>query len=100
MIRPAYSYYARHCAFFYAKNIHRTSFDTEIDKNNWYACHRAIGRYSDRDKDILLRVYGMRDTLADNIYEVSQIYCIDQNVIWDLLKDFERVVGEERGLVI
>jgi hypothetical protein len=56
-------------------------------------------RYSDRDQDILLRVYGMRDTLADNVYETSQIYLIDQNVIWDLIKDFERIVAKKRGLI-
>ena len=99
MNRPYYSEYVRHCARFYARNIHKPPFKTEVDKNNWYACHGAIDRYSDRDKDIILRVYGMRDTLADNVYETSKIYLIDQNIIWDMLKDFEHNVAKKRGLI-
>ena len=99
MNRPFYSEYVRHCARFYARNIHKPRFNSEVDKNNRYACNQAIERYSDRDKDILLRVYGSRDTLADTVYEASQIYLIDQNIIWDLMKDFERTIAKKRGLI-
>lgn len=99
MNRPFYSEYVRHCMRFYARNINKPRFNTEVDKNNWYACHKAMERYSERDRDILLRVYGMRDTLADNVYEASQIYLMDQNVIWDMLKEFEHTVARKRGLI-
>lgn len=99
MNKPYYSEYVRHCMRFYSRNINKPRFNTEVDKNNWYACHRAIERYSDRDKDILRRVYCGYDTLADNVYEVAKLYCIDQNVIWDMLKEFERVVAKKRGLL-
>jgi hypothetical protein len=84
---------------FYAKNATKPRFNTEVDKNNWYACHRAIERYSDSEKDILLRVYGMRDTLADNVYEVAKLYNTNQNIIWDMIKDFERSIAKKRGLL-
>lgn len=99
MQRPFYSEYVRHCMRFYTRNPKKPRFNTEVDKNNWYACHRAIEHYSERDEDILRRVYGMRDTLADNVYEVSQIYLIDQNIIWDMLKEFERKIAKYRGLL-
>lgn len=98
MNRPFYTEYVRHCMRFYARN-RKPRFNTEVDKNNWCACDRAMECYSDRDKDILLRVYGSRDTLADNVYEASQIYLIDQNIIWDMLKEFERTIATKRGLI-
>lgn len=99
MNRPFYSEYVRHCMRFYARNTNKPHFNTEVDKNNWYSCHRAIEHYSDENKNILLLVYGMRDTLSDNVYEVSKTYCIDQNIIWDMLKDFEHSVAKKRGLI-
>jgi hypothetical protein len=84
---------------FYSRNPNKPRFNTKVDEDNWYACHKAIGRYSDKDKDILIRVYGMYDTIADNVYEVSQLFHIEQNIIWDLLKEFERVVAKKRGLL-
>ena len=100
MNRPFYSEYVRHCIRFYARNPNKPRFfKSEVDENNWYACHRAIEHYSDRDKDIILKVYGWYDTLADNVFEVAKAYGIDQNIIWDMLKDFERVVAKKRGLI-
>jgi hypothetical protein len=84
---------------FYSRNTEKPRFHTEVDKNNWYACDRAIERYSDRDRDILICVYGMRDTLADNVYEMAKQFHIDQNIIWDMIKDFERIVAKKRGLI-
>lgn len=99
MNRPFYSEYVRHCMRFYARNTNKPHFNTEVDKNNWYACHRAMEHYPDKDKDILILVYGMRDTLADNVYAVSNTYHIDQSIIWDMLKDFEHSVAKKRGLI-
>jgi hypothetical protein len=84
---------------FYARNTDKPRFKTEVDEDNWYACHRAIERYSDRDRGILIRVYGMYDTIADNVYEVAKLYNLDQNIIWDLIKDFERSIAKKRGLI-
>ena len=99
MNRPFYSEYVRHCLRFYARNIDKPRFNTEVDKNNWYACYKTIDRYSDREKDILIRVYALYDTIADNVYEVAKEYQIDQNNIWDLLKEVERGVAKRRGLL-
>lgn len=100
MNRPFYSEYVRHCMRYYARNTNKPRFfNTEVDGNNWYACHRAIERYSKRDKDILISVYGEYDTIADNVYKVATLYCIDQSVIWDMMKEFERSVAKKRGLI-
>lgn len=99
MNKPFYTDYVRHCMRFYARNTNKPRFNTEVDKNNWYACQKAIERYSEQDKDILVRVYGAYDTLADNVYEVAKTNNIDQDIIWDMLKDFERNVAKKRGLI-
>ena len=103
MSKPFYTDYVRHALRFYAKNGgttgHPPTFNTEADKNNWYACHNAIKGYSDRDKEMLLRVYYGYDTLADNVYNTAEDNQIHQNYIWDLIKEFERKVAKRRGLM-
>lgn len=99
MNKPFYSEYVRHCMRYYSRNTENPRFKTKVDENNWFACHRAITRCSDRDKNILISVYSGYDTLADNVYEVAKQHSIDQNVIWDLMKDFENRVAKKRGLI-
>lgn len=99
MTRPFYSEYVRHCMRFYARNLDKPRFNTTVDENNWYACHRALERYSDKDKELIILVYAQHDTIADNAYEVAKVFNIDQAVVWDLLKDFERSVARKRGLL-
>lgn len=99
MNRTFYSDYVRHCLRFYSRNPIKPHFNTKADEENWYACHRALERYSERDKGIIIRVFALHDTLADNVYEVAKAYDIDQNIIWDMLKEFERVVARKRGLI-
>ena len=99
MNRPFYSEYVRHCMRFYARNAEKPRFNTEVDKNNWYACHRALDNYSEQDRTILTHVYGMRDTIADNVFWVAKTYDLDQRVIWDMIKEFERIVAKKRGLI-
>lgn len=99
MNKPFYTDYVRHCMRYYSRNTKKPRFNTEVDKNNWYACHRAIEKYSDAEKDIIIRVYSMHDTLADNVYEIAKLYNLDQNHIWDMLKELERSIAKKRGLI-
>lgn len=99
MNRPFYSEYARHCLRFYTRNLTTSTFNTTVDEDNWYACRRAIARFTEDEKNIIVRVYALYDTIPDNVYEVSNLYQIDQNIIWDLLKRVERTVAKERGLI-
>lgn len=100
MIKPCYTEYVRHAIRFYSRYLNKNRFKNDVDKFNWSACHSAIASYSDRDKDILVYVYGAFDTLGDNVYAMAQKYSINQNIIWDMMKEFERKVAIERGLWI
>lgn len=99
MNRPYYSEYVRHCLRFYTRNSQLSSFKTEADRNNWFACATVIKGYSDRDRDIIVEVYGGYDTLADNVYESAKKHDINQAIIWDLMKELERKIAKRRGLM-
>ena len=96
---PIYTSYVRHAMRFYSRYLHINEFKDEIDKANWSACHRAIQGYSPIDKDILVCVYGERDTLGDNVYNVARRYGVHQDVVWEMMREFERKVAVERGLI-
>ena len=98
MTKPCYSDYIRHIMRFYSRYMNKKSFKTEVDKVNWCACHTVVETYSDKDKDILIYIYGEFDTISDNVYAMANKYHIHQNIIWDMMKEFERKVAIERGL--
>lgn len=98
-MRPFYSEYVRHCMRYYARNTIKPRFNSDVDEHNWYACHRALERYSERDKDILISIFSRRDTLADNVYYVAKANDFDQNIVWDMVKDLERRIAKKRGLL-
>ena len=100
MSKPNYTDYVRGALRFYSKQLHPLYFKNAVYESNWNACHNVIQAYSDRDKDILVYVYGSGDTLADNVYVMSKKYQIDQNIIWEMMRDFECKVAIERGLWI
>ena len=99
MNRPFYSEYVRHCLRFYSRNLQQPPFKSEVDRNNWFACKTVLKGYLDRDRDILVGVYGERDTLSDNVYQTAKKYDIDQSIIWDMMKDVERKIAKRRGLL-
>ena len=100
MNKPCYTDYVRHAMRFYSRYSDKTRFKNKVDEYNWRACHVIVSKYSERDKDILLYVYGAFDTIADNVYTMSNKYRINQNIIWDMMKDLERDIAIERGLTV
>lgn len=66
---------------------------------NWFAVKKVLDELSEKDKNIIIEVYRRRDTLADNIYEVSKELGIDQNVIWTMLNKVTKKIAQERELI-
>lgn len=100
MNRPYYSEYVRHALRFYTRNLSpKPEFKSEADRNNWYACAVTLKGCTELHLKILVDVYSGYDTLADNVYEASKKYDINQAVIWDLMKAVERKVAKRRGLM-
>lgn len=96
--RTFYTEYVRHCLRFYARNPF-VEFPTTTDKRNWEACQTAFNSFSDDEKELLMYVYESRNTLADNVYELSKTKGIDQERIWELIGMLEREVAKKRGLI-
>lgn len=99
MNRPFYSEYVRHCLRFYTRNPNLRHFKSDADKNNWFACDSVFKTYSERDREILTKVYGEYDTLSDNVYMVSFKFDIEQHIVWDMMKEVERKIAKRRGLM-
>ena len=98
MIKPYYTEYVRHAMRFYSRYLNKPAFKHPVDELNWCACHNVIETYSRQDKDILTYVYGAFDTISDNVYLMANKHHIHQNIIWDMMREFERKVAIERGL--
>lgn len=99
MIKPYYSDYVRHAMSFYTRYPNTIQFNKLVDKINWYACHKIIKAYPEKERDILIYIYGSADTISDNVYAMANKYQIRQTLIWDMMNDFERKVAVERGLI-
>ena len=100
MSRPYYSEYVRHALRFYSRNLVKpTTFKSDADKNNWLSCYSVIKSYPEDKKNILISVYSGYDTLPDEVYNTAKANSINQNIIWDLMKDVEHKVARRRGLI-
>ena len=97
--RPYYSDYIKHAMRFYSRNLYLTKFKSEADKNNWKSCESVLKRYEEKDREILQYAYGEFDTIADNVYIISKKHNIEQDYVWDMMREFERKVAKTRGLL-
>jgi len=86
-------FYARYCD----KNLE--SFKKSTDVKNWLAVKTVLDKLPEKDKNVIIEVYRRRDTLADNIYEVSKELGIDQDVIWSMLNKVTKKIAQERELI-
>ena len=100
MNRAFYSDYVKHMMRFYARTFNiQPTFKTEVDKTNWHTCRTVIEHYNPIEQTIFISVYGGFDTLADEVYRASKEHSLNQSVIWDMMKDFERRIAKRRGLI-
>lgn len=100
MSKPFYADYVKHALRFYSRNCkEQPRFRTDADKNNWLSCDNVIKTYSNDMREILLSVYSGFDTLPDEVYNASKKHRIDQNIIWDMMKEVEHKIARKRGLI-
>lgn len=104
MAKPFYADYINHMLRFYARNVQsgdvvRLKFKSEVDKLNWRSVNRVLHNLPERDKDIIIEVFGRGDTLADNIYEVSKELVINQDIVWTLVSKVTNKIAKDRKLI-
>lgn len=101
-MRPYYSEFVRHCLRFYVTTLDVGScpkFNTEVEKNNWVACHRAMKNVSPEDLEIIKEIYSPGDTIPDKIYNLSKELKVSQGDISVMIGKLERDVAKKRGLL-
>lgn len=94
-----YSDYIRHCLRFYVRHPLPATFRSDVDRQNWMACHLCIQSLNKDQQETIREIYGTGDTIADNIYHRSQNTGTQQDSIWKLVHDIERQIAQRRGLV-
>lgn len=99
MSKKYYTDYVRHALRFYTRNCDKPIFRTDVDKANWIACDRVVRKYSDDLAKLLISIYSGYDTLADEVYKASKKFGVNQDVIWDDMKEFERRIAKARLLL-
>lgn len=104
MAKRFYTDYVNHMLRFYARNVQsgnvvRLKFRSEVDKLNWRSVNRVLHSLPERDKDIIIEVFGRGDTLADNIYEVSKELAINQDIVWTLVSKVTNKIAKDRRLI-
>lgn len=104
MTKPFYADYVNRMLRFYARKIHssevpRMKMKNDVDKENWRCVVRVLDKLPERDKDVIIEVYGRGDTLADNIYWVAKELKVDQDMIWALVSKVTKRIAKERKLI-
>lgn len=100
MSRTYYTDYVRHALRFYSRNHKaRPDFRNDADKQNWLSCDSVLSRLHGDTAQMLIEVYAGHDTLADEVYGASKRWDMEQNRIWDYMKDIEQKIARRRGLL-
>ena len=98
--RPFYAEYINHCLRFYCRNTERPStFKSEVDEDNWQSCEAVLKNYTAEDRSVLIAVYCENDSLADNVYQVSKRFRVNQDKVWNLINEVARKIAKHRGLL-
>lgn len=97
-----YADYVRHCLRFYVMTIDvgtSPKFNTDVDRNNWAACHAATKNFDHKTMDIVREIYGPGDTIPDKVYHLAKERNVSQDSIWNFINTLERNIAKKRGLL-
>lgn len=97
-----YADYVRHCLRFYVMTLDvgtSPRFNSDVDRNNWSACHAAVKNLDDKTMSIVREIYCPGDTIPDKIYHLAKELKVNQDSIWNIINTLERNVAKKRGLL-
>ena len=101
-LKRYYAEYVRHCLRFYVMTLDVGScpkFNTEVDKNNWVACHLSVKHIDPKTMEVIKEIYRPGDTIPDKVYHLSKEMRVSQDSIWNIINTLERNVAKKRGLL-
>lgn len=99
MGRLFYSDYVKHMLRFYSRSRNITSFKSDVDKTNWKVCDTTLNEFPINQRNMLIEVYAGYGTLPDEVCNVAIKYNVDTHKLWDLMKDVEKNIARNRGLI-
>lgn len=98
-----YKQYVNHMLRFYARYHDKKNISDfkkkEADLKNWITVKTILDNLSDAERNVIIEVYKRRDTLSDNVYELSKELGINQDIIWTILNKVTRKIAKERELI-
>lgn len=101
-MKQHYTEFVRHCLRFYVSTLDVGScpkFNSEVEKNNWVACHQAVKNIDSPTMEIIEEIYRPGDTVPDKVYQLARERRIQQGSIWNIITTLERNVAKKRGLL-
>lgn len=94
-----YTTYVRHCLRFYARYEHLETFNSEADKQNWKACNKAVKKFNDNDRELLLTLYQSKGDFSEIVSDTSRLEDMNIEELWRMIRKLERAVATLRGLI-
>lgn len=92
-----YSDYVGHMMRQYLK-LKDEKVETDVLENNIETCRRVVDNLPEAEKTIILQVYADK-ILTNSINIVSEQNGLRSQNVWMIVKNFEREVAKERGLI-
>lgn len=96
-----YSEYVNHMLRLYVR--HRRTPENELKKRadviNWETVKEVLDDLDKYDRNVIIKIYEKRDTISDNVLEVSKELNLHQDIIWTLLNKVTKQIAKERGLI-
>lgn len=100
MAKPYYAEYVNHILRFYFRYEPGKGFKNDVDKMNYAAAYKVIGRMSDMDSQILSDLFHPDDfDLPYNVVVAAKKHGIDQAKIWSLVSTTTTKIAKERKLL-
>lgn len=101
-LKRYYAEYVRHCLRFYVMTLDMGTsprFNTEVDKNNWMACHLVMKTIDPKTMEVIKEIYRPGDTIPDKVYHLAKQLKVPQDTIWNTVNTLERNIAKKRGLL-
>lgn len=93
-----YSDYVGHMMRQYLKLRDESVLETAVLSNNVETCRKVVDNLPEAEKTIILQVYADK-ILTNSINIVSEQNGLRAQNVWMIVKNFEREVAKERGLI-
>ena len=96
-----YKQYVNHMLRFYARYCDKDlkNFKKEPDVKNWKIAERVLSELPEEDRNVIIEVYRCRNTLENNVQEVSKKLGVNRDIIWTIINKVSKKIAKEKELI-